>query len=162
MILKFDFDLDVNHLLEIWSKIKNKQVNYKDDRFDEVSSHFKIIKHDFEYAKELSKIFNVESKPRFYILDANTILNQHTDFGTLCSLNFILSDDPAPIIFDDIEFTYKYALLDTTKSHGVINNDKDRLLFKMSIFNETFEEVKEKLLTMNKGKLLWLLHKPLQ
>ena len=146
MILKFDFDLDVNHLLEIWSNIKNKQVNYKDDRFDEVSSHFKIIKHDFEYAKELSKIFNVESRPRFYTLDANTILNQHTDFGTLCSLNFILSDIPAPIIFGDTNITYNYALLDTTKLHGVVNNDKDRLVFKMSIFNETFDEVKNKLI----------------
>jgi hypothetical protein len=146
MILKFDFDLDVNHLLEIWSKIKNKQINYKDDRFDKASSHWKIVRHDFEYAKELSKIFNVESRPRFYILDANTILNQHTDFGTLCSLNFILSDNPAPIIFGDTELTYKYALLDTTELHGVVNNDEDRLLFKMSIFNESFDDVNKKLL----------------
>ena len=146
MILKFDFDLNVKHLLEIWSKIKHKHVNYKAKVNGKALSHWKIIKHDFEYAKELSKIFNVESKPRFYMLNANTVLQQHTDIGTLCSLNFILSDIPAPVIFGDTEVSYKYALLDTTKSHGVVNNDKDRLLFKMSIFNETFDEVKEKLL----------------
>jgi len=146
MILKFDFDLNVKHLLEIWSKIKHKQVTYKDKRSNKALSHWKIIRHYFEYAKELSKIFNVESRPRFYMLNANTVLQQHTDLGTLCSLNFILSDIPAPVIFGDTKVSYKYALLDTTKSHGVVNNDKDRLLFKMSIFNETFDEVKEKLL----------------
>ena len=89
MILKFDFDLNVKHLLEIWSKIKHKQVTYKDKRSNKALSHWKIIRHDFEYAKELSKIFNVESRPRFYMLNANTVLQQHTDLGTLCSLNFI-------------------------------------------------------------------------
>ena len=78
--------------------------------------------------------------------DANTTLDQHTDHGTLCSLNFILNNNTAPINFDGTTIHYKNALIDTTKLHGVDNNNCDRLLFKMSIFDETFEQVKNKLI----------------
>lgn len=146
MIFPFEFKLNKKILLDEWNKVKNNLKEYNDERMKESTSNWKIVRHKFDYADELSNIFNVNARPRFYILDANTTLAQHTDLGTLCSLNFILNNNTAPINFDGTTIHYKNALIDTTKLHGVVNNDKDRLLFKMSIFNESFDEVKEKLL----------------
>lgn len=146
MIFHFEFKLNKKILLDEWNKVKNNLKEYNDERMKQSTSNLKIVRHKFDYADELSNIFNVNARPRFYILDANTTLAQHTDLGTLCSLNFILNNNTAPINFDGTTIHYKNALIDTTKLHGVVNNDKDRLLFKMSIFNESFDEVKEKLL----------------
>ena len=142
MIFPFEFKLNKKILLNEWNKVKNNLKEYDDERLKESTSNWKIVKHKFDYADELSNIFNVNARPRFYLLDANTTLGQHTDHETLCSLNFILNNNTAPINFNGTTIHYKNALIDTTKLHGVNNNDCDRLLFKMSIFDETFEQVK--------------------
>ena len=146
MIFPFEFKLNKKILLNEWNKVKNNLKEYDDERLKESTSNWKIVKHKFDYADELSNIFNVNARQRFYLLDANTTLGQHTDHGTLCSLNFILNNNTAPINFNGTTIHYKNALIDTTKLHGVNNNDCDRLLFKMSIFDETFEQVKNKLI----------------
>ena len=37
------------------------------------------------------------------------------------------------------------SLLNTQNMHGVINGNEDRLLFKLSIFDESFETVADKI-----------------
>lgn len=146
MIFPFNFDLNYDLILKEWNKVKNNLEKYDDDLLKEPHTNWKIVRHNFDYAEQLTKIFNVNARPRFYILDANTTLGQHTDNGTQCSLNFILNDNYAPISFNGKDFYYKNALINTTILHGVKNDNSDRLLFKLSIFDETFDQVKNKLL----------------
>jgi hypothetical protein len=80
---------------------------------------------------------------RFYKLDANQYLAPHMDNKTQCCINFILNDNPAPITIQDIPYTYKQALINTRMSHSVRNGNTDRILFKISIFDIAFDEVKE-------------------
>ena len=80
---------------------------------------------------------------RFYKLDANQYLAPHMDNKTQCCINFILNDNPAPITIQDIPYTYKQALINTRMSHSVRNGNTDRILFKISIFDLAFDEVKE-------------------
>jgi hypothetical protein len=83
-----------------------------------------------------------DCRPRFYIQEAGVSIPFHKDRGTLCSFNFVLSDHLDPISFRDRTVTYKTALLNTSIDHAVINPKSKRLLFKVSIFDKSFEEIK--------------------
>jgi hypothetical protein len=73
------------------------------------------------------------------------VIPEHVDNGTLCGLNFILTDNASPITFGDKDYLYEAALVDTTVPHSVKNNNHERVMFKISIFNKRFEEVAEQI-----------------
>jgi len=103
--------------------------------------YFRIGYWDSPYIQKIMSDLGVEGKPRFYFQDPGSFLDWHTDINTLCSVNMVLSDDPAPISFRSGETYYRQALLNTTVPHAVRNGRTERILFKISIFNRTFEEV---------------------
>ena len=84
-----------------------------------------------------------DCRPRFYILEPGHKINFHKDRGTQCSLNIILSDGSDPISFRDFDYSYKIALLNTQQEHAVISPKTQRRLFKVSVFDKTFNEVSE-------------------
>ena len=87
--------------------------------------------------------FNLKDcRPRFYIQEAGVSIPFHKDRGTLCSFNFLLSESLDPITFRNRSVTYKTALLNTSIDHAVINPKSKRLLFKISVFDKSFEEIK--------------------
>ena len=92
------------------------------------------------------KDFEIVGTPRFYWLKPNAHINTHTDNTTKCSLNFLLSENNTAIIINNKNYFYKNALLDTTQPHSVINGDNERLLFKISIDNESFEQVANRII----------------
>ena len=90
----------------------------------------------------------VDVRPRYYKQEANTEVPLHADINTLCSVNIILVDDFAPIIFEEIgEVTYKCALLNISKAHAVPPHPEIRYLLKYSIFDKTYEEARKCWLT---------------
>lgn len=140
-ILDYPFDLDVLELY--WDKYEAGLEGYTDPRYDQVADHWQISRSDmFPYAQELCDMFGIKNgKPRFYRLKANTELPMHIDLNTECSLNIVLSDKPAPVNFEDGSYSYKSCILNTSVLHGVVNGPEDRRLFKISIFDQSFEEV---------------------
>ena len=73
----------------------------------------------------------------------------HKDRGTECSFNFIL-EGTSPIRFEDDvwyipgnhkEETYTKAILNTQVMHGVYDTIDHRILYKISIFDEPYDEV---------------------
>ena len=96
-----------------------------------------LLKHHFRFKR---------CSPRFYIQEPGIDLPFHTDRDTLSSLNFLLSGDDDPISFRNKTVFYKNCLLDTTVEHAVINPKFKRVLFKISIFDKSFEEMKQLLL----------------
>ena len=80
----------------------------------------------------------------FFWFGANCYLPEHTDLKAECSLNFILSDEIAPIKISGKEYHYKNALLNTQAVHSVDNGPKERVIFRISMF-EPFEKVAERL-----------------
>ena len=86
MIFSFEFKLNKKILLDEWNKVKNNLKEYDDERLKESTSNWKIVRHKIIF-DELSNIFNVLAKILSFRF--NTTLDQHTDHGTLCSLNFI-------------------------------------------------------------------------
>ena len=94
-----------------------------------------------EIADHFRKVTGFRCKPRFYNQRADFELPFHKDRGTECSINFVLSDDPDPISFLDGNVSYKVGLLNTQVEHAVFAT-KQRYLFKLSFFDNTFDEVK--------------------
>ena len=142
--LDFDYDL----FLQEYHRIKQ---NEKDYARGGKSVHFwRVIRlEDLKselvksYVKDFKNKYNIPGKVdgRFYRLKANSTLPMHIDSGTKCSINFLLNGYGAPVLFESGEYTYKQALLNTSIMHSVINVDKDRILFKISIFELDFNQV---------------------
>ena len=105
-----------------------------------------IIYEYFE-VKRIKDIISARTKsndvnPKFYKQLANTSLPMHRDNGTKCAINIILSNDAAPIIFEDIgAIKYKCALINVSQRHSVPAFPKDRLLIKFSITDLKYEDV---------------------
>ena len=77
---------------------------------------------------------------------ANTSVHMHVDPATECSVNIVLSDDYAPVVFEDYgEILYECALFNTSLNHAVPKYSKERLLLKFSFLETSYERVKEML-----------------
>lgn len=142
-----DFDFNEDKLLLYYDKFMEHGEKYSDPRG--TLDNWKVARNiEFDYASELCKEFDINGSPRFYELKAGTTLPMHVDYGTECSINFLIGDSkPAPVQFESgNEYFYKCCLLNTQKTHGVTNVDEDRMLFKLSIFDETYEQVQSKIL----------------
>ena len=141
----FDYNFDMHKLNENMQAFKHKFEAYSDHRgtLDWWSVAREI---EFDYATDLCKTFDIKAKPRFYLLKANSVLPMHKDHGTQCSINVLMnSTNPAPVDFEDNTYSYKCCLLNVQNTHGVTTSDEDRILFKLSIFDEDFESVAEKI-----------------
>lgn len=146
-IFKFDFDVNEDILLLEYDRVKHKAKDFIDRRPGGQAEGWRIIPANFHYAKYLSKFFMLgEVRPRFYTLSKNASIPEHVDDETKCSINFLLeTNNPAPVTIEGIDYYYKTCLLNTQKIHSVKNDTEDRLLFKLSIFDDDFEIVKEKI-----------------
>ena len=70
----------------------------------------------------------------------------HTDWDTKCAINYLLNDDLESAGHIEIgekaeKFQYRMAVIDTTKRHRAVVYDKPRKILKISIFDETYEEI---------------------
>lgn len=156
-----DYIIDKPKCLRKFSEIKDNSENYKDTRY-EASPVWRVSRIDkWDYADQIIedlglKDYVIDYRPRFYTLDANEFLMTHVDLGTQCSLNFVIQGGNSPVIFEGemevkpdvnsrFQYFYESALFNTTKPHGVVNDNEDRIIFKISIFDKTYEEVREKI-----------------
>mgnify|MGYP003128612655 FL=1 len=146
-IYKFNFDFNEDILLLEYDKIKHKSENYIDRRPGGQAENWRIIPTNFHYAKYLIRYFNLgEARPRFYTLPKGSNIPEHIDDQTKCSINILLeTNNPAPVTIEGVNYFYKTCLLNTQKIHSVKNTTEDRLLFKLSIFDDDFETVKKKI-----------------
>ena len=105
------------------------------------------LPYALEITKRFQRILGYDCKPRFYCQKQGFTIPYHTDSGTLCSINFVLSgaSDPIKLKAGGIETTeyYTVALLDTQVCHSIKASTEDRYLFKLSIFDKSYEEVKD-------------------
>lgn len=145
-IIHINYKIDKEKLLKEAASIKESATGYTDTRYPDLKMNDWLVgHHSSEYIQQIMRDFDVEGKPRFYWLQPYAVIPEHVDNGTLCGLNFILTDHASPITFGDKDYFYESVLVDTTKPHSVKNNDHERVMFKISIFNETFEQVASKI-----------------
>jgi len=136
-----NYPLDVTYLLALAETIKHKAEAYKDPRYTQALDTWKILLHEDPYITKVMEDLNIQASPRFYWQEPYSVLPMHVDYYTKCSVNFVLTDDLAPITIEDTDYLYKQAVLDTTKQHGVKTQEKERILLKLSISHSTYEDI---------------------
>jgi len=145
-ITVLDYPLDKYTLIEDSKQALIFANAHTDSRYPNLSfNYWKISRYSSDYIDKIISDFDIAGRPRFYWLEPHTVIPEHTDNETKCSINFILSDNPAPITINNNEYYYKQALLDTTIPHSVKNGSELRLMLKISIFNETYQSLSERI-----------------
>jgi hypothetical protein len=146
-LLHLNYELDKSLILQESEEAKKISKYHTDSRYPlRVFTEWKVSTYKGNYIKKIMEDFEVQGTPRFYWLKPNAVISTHTDNTTKCSLNFLLSDDNTAITINNKDYFYKNALLDTTQPHSVKNGNKERLLFKISIENESFVTVANRII----------------
>lgn len=146
-LIHLNYPLDINLLIAEAEKAKTSASPYGNDpRYpDQQHDQWLISRYTSEYIDQIMKDFEVQGRPRFYWLMPHASLPEHVDYNTQCSINFILTEDRAPVTFEGKDYSYKQALLNTTRTHSVKNGNTLRLLLKISIFDETFDVLSKRI-----------------
>jgi hypothetical protein len=137
-----DYPLDTVALLQSAVNAKLCAEPYTDSRYPgQRKEDWYIGRYTDEHIDKIMRDFEVDGSPRFYWLEPFADIPQHVDNGTQCSINLIITENPAPITVEGIDYTYQQALLNTTLPHSVTNGDTERIMLKISIFDETYESL---------------------
>ena len=146
-LININYPFDLDYLLNLYLSLKDNALIYNDERYG-IINNWNIIKieHD-DYIENLKKNLGIDNaRARFYILKSYAYLPEHVDNNTKCSINVILSEkNIAPVTINGKNYFYTQCLLNTQSRHGVKNGSEERLLFKLSIFDLEFYEVKKKI-----------------
>lgn len=146
------------YLEDFWAHFEQESACLTDKRIRSPKSYFKIIRNTKfleQETKKWSELLHADARARYYWLKPNRQLWWHTDAGTKCAINYILNGNTARVQFSETgedlegpppekfyEFSYDAAILDVTKYHSVPNDsDTPRILFKISIFDKSYEEI---------------------
>jgi hypothetical protein len=141
-----NYPLDTRVLLESAAKAKLQSEPYTDSRYPELRlDQWHIGRYTDEHIEQVMEDFEIAGKPRFYWLEPFAKIPEHVDNGTQCSINLILTDTPAPITIEGKEYTYQQALLNTTLPHAVLNGPVERVMLKISIVDETYEQLAKRI-----------------
>lgn len=146
VLTNLNYPLDTIALIEASNIAKLEAKPYTDSRYPDLKlNNWNIGHFTNSHIEKIMTDFEVQGKPRFYWLEPFAEIPEHVDNGTMCSINLILTDSPAPIIINGKEFIYKQALLNTTIPHAVYNGPVERVMLKISIFDETYEQLAKRI-----------------
>lgn len=152
-LIILDYPLDLQRLKDEADQMKDCAIHYTDPRYNRTFDNWLVCRHNSTYAQKIMSDFGVKGKPRFYWITPYSVIPEHVDNGTTCSINFVLSDEAAPVTVEGVDYFYSQALLNTSVLHSVTNGASERVLFKISLFDTIYEEVakniKYKLLPAN-------------
>lgn len=141
-LIHLNYTVDKETLLKEAIQSKDNAVAYTDSRYPDMRLDDWLINH--YNSQNIIKIMNdleVTGKPRYYYLQPHAHIPEHVDNGTKCSINIILTEHAAPITFGDKDYYYDTILLNTTLPHSVTNNEHERIMLKISIFDESYEDL---------------------
>lgn len=145
-LIHLNYSVDKARLLEEALHAKANAVGYTDPRYPgEQHDGWLIGHHMSEYVQQIMNDLEVDGKPRFYWLMPNETIPKHVDNGTKCSINIVLTDYAAPITIEDKDYEYSTVLLNTQIPHSVTNNNHERIMLKISIFDETYEQLAKRI-----------------
>lgn len=105
-----------------------------------------IVTHIEQYP-EIERLNNIFESDIVYVYKqlANSKLPKHRDWDVITAVNILLSNDTAPITFNNKDYFYKNALIDVSQPHSVKAHPFDRLLLKFAWHHKTYDEVHKEL-----------------
>tara|TARA_B100000941_G_C28083319_1_gene339873 strand:- start:17 stop:508 length:492 start_codon:yes stop_codon:yes gene_type:complete len=120
---------------------ESKKFWYKTDTW------LKTIIKDTKDLHEIERLNSIFESDIIYVYKqlANSFLPRHRDYDVITAINLLLTDEVAPITFDNGDEYYRNALIDVSQIHSVKPHTKDRLLLKFAWHKKTFKEIKNEL-----------------
>lgn len=122
----------------------------------DVIQGFKVDCHNYfnnqlrPVGEEFCKHFGITNQfvTHFLCIEPGYTVDWHQDGGdVVCAVNLLLEGNPCPVDFEDGSHLYELALLNVQKRHRIINySDKQRILFRLSFMDGTYEEIKNRCL----------------
>ena len=157
MIYSFNYNFDES-VLRREAREKEGYAPFVDPKTGGITKEWLIKRDVGDYAKEITnhfeEILGVSIKPRFYIQEKGFTLPFHKDRGTLCAINFVLSNSKDPIEFREESHEYAIALINVQEEHQVTALTEDRILFKLSIFDIDFDTARQRIQQYESGREL--------
>lgn len=137
-LLEINYDLDYEYLEEVAYTLTRKKFYFK----GELAAGYTYAPWEDEVLDEIVKIFEPKGRYnfKFVFLQPFTKLPWHSDKGTKSAVIWKLSGDEV-VEFRDKSYSYKTAIVDTSKEHRVQVREHERILFKLSCFDTTYEEL---------------------
>jgi len=146
-VTDINYKPNIDQLLLEVDHMHDSFMEYRDDRHGIVKGWLILRESvDTPVLKTEREKFNIKysltgkSRARYYIQNKGVYIPPHIDYNTKCSANFILTGSPDPICFEDGEYAYRNAIINTTKKHWV-NSTNKRILFKISYFDIDYEKM---------------------
>lgn len=151
MIYKIDYEYDRLLLLE--ESMDRDYKSFVDSKTGLVWDEWLICRDigpvGSKIAADFESILKTKIEPRYYIQRKGMRLPFHCDRGTQCAINLILngSQDAIEFRIDDKVYTNQYqsALIDTQTEHQVVTVTGDRILYKLSMKEMSFDQAKKAL-----------------
>lgn len=142
-----NFELDMEYLRKVCYTLPRKKFYFKGEEIEgytyapwpePTSKDYHIIEH-------LKGVFGLEGRwnSKFVFLQPGLNLDWHRDKRTKCAINWLVSLDTAPIYFRDKAYKYHSAILDVSKEHRIDILEGERILFKISCFDQEYKEICE-------------------
>jgi hypothetical protein len=144
-LVLLDYPLNVDRALIEAEHARINSKAYSDDRFEGDVAAWQISKYNSPFIQKIMDDFGIQGKPRFYFMEPFFKLPEHVDYKTECSINFVLSENAAPVSFGDKQYDYKQCLLNTSIPHSVQNGPEERILLKISIFDVSFNDLAKRI-----------------
>jgi|TARA_R110001592_G_scaffold234837_1_gene492639 hypothetical protein len=142
-VFPFEFDVDREWLLEKALQEPRRQF-YHHGKKEERIEGYKYAIIDYPELQELVGRFALAIKGRwnmkFVYIAPNTTIGWHKDWGTKCAFNWVINGNNAAIKYRDRPYAYSSAIINTQEEHMVKNNDRERILFKIALFDKSYEE----------------------
>lgn len=144
-LVHINYPLDKDLIL---GYVQEQEANFKaytDTRYNITLDFWKSINCDNEYINRVIQDLNIDCKPRIYKQLPYSYLEPHTDNITECAINFVIKGDDSPICIQGVEYHYKQAIVNTRELHSVRTGTTERILLKLSIYNEKYVDLVERL-----------------
>jgi len=144
-----DYKFPKDILLQEYNKLFDSKTEIQEPDSNRFSGFYLMWNTDVTkaIAKEFVDNYNIPYKyiVNFLYVEPDGFLPWHADQeNSMCAVNCILTEDPVAVQFKDGEYFYDTALLDVKSLHQVKNNNKPRVLYRITFQDEeaTFEKVK--------------------
>lgn len=152
MIKHLDYQFPKDVLLKEAEKLFDSKYEIKDPSGETDFNGFWLLfsnETTESIAKDFLNHYNITTDKyivNYLVINKNCSLPWHADKeGSVCAINVILTDDPAPIEFENKEVYYDTALIDIRSMHRVSARPYDRIVFRITFQDEdhTFAEVSQ-------------------
>ena len=139
-----EYDVDTEWLLDKALKCERKQFYHHGNKEERIEgyTYAHISYPELDVLADMRGLdLKCKYNMKFVYIAPHAIIDWHKDWGTKCAFNWLINGNTECIKYRDRPYQYRSAIINTQEEHKVENKDKERIIFKISIFDKSYEEI---------------------